>query len=274
MPFYWKVLCLLALPMGRRLLGGWVQLALVILYNCLFPLLREREARGELTGVKSPPVLITMGRASFRQPPATLGGRKRHIPVRAESREHTRSRQEDLGSRPQLLYFKTVLSALIHVACSYMLSFFRVGTLAWVKIENSTGCCYKNIPGPSWAGIESSEESLLSLCSNRKGLEDFMCEDLNAYGQLDVCKYPQAKSWAIISPCNRVWPEGLRWETSGEVLCSAQLNQIVYAYILSGEDNWGLTGCQLSSWTMLDICYHDGKQASLQGFEGQMTECI
>ena len=77
-----------------------------------------------------------------------------------------------------------------------------------------------------------------------------------------------------ISPYNRVWPKSPRWETSGEALYSAQLNQIVYAYILSGEDNWGLIGCQLSSWTMLDICYHDGKQASLQGFEGQMMECI
>ena len=59
-----------------------VQLAVVILQNCLFPLLREREAGRELTAVKSPSVLITMGRASFLQLPATLGGRKRHIPVR------------------------------------------------------------------------------------------------------------------------------------------------------------------------------------------------
>ena len=45
----------------------------------------------------------------------------------SESREHTQSRQEDPGSKPRSLYFKT---ALIHVACSYMLSFFHVGTLA------------------------------------------------------------------------------------------------------------------------------------------------
>ena len=64
-------------------------------------------------------------------------------------------------------------------------------------MENSMGCCYKNIPGLSWAGMVRSKESLLSLCNNRKGLEDFMCVDLNAYGQLAVCKYPQAKSWAI-----------------------------------------------------------------------------
>lgn len=44
----------------------------------------------------------------------------------------------------------------------------------------------------------SSEESLLSLWDNRKGLEDDMCEDLNAYGQLAACKYPQAKSCVIV----------------------------------------------------------------------------
>lgn len=155
-----------------------------------------------------------------------------------------------------------------------MLSFFHVGTLAWVKMENSMGCCYRNIPGPPWAGIVSSKESLVFLCNNRKGLEHFMCENVKACAQLAVCRYPQAKSWAVKYVPTIVWPKSPRWETSGEGLYSAQLNQIVYAYILSGEDNWGLTGCQLSSWTMLDICYHDGKQASLQGFEGQMTECI
>lgn len=43
----------------------------------------------------------------------------------------------------------------------------------------------------------SSKESLLSLGSNRKGLEDEMYEDLSACGQVAVCKYHQAKSWEI-----------------------------------------------------------------------------
>ena len=73
--------CLLCLWVVGFLVVG-VRLALVILQNCLFPLLREREAGRELNSCKSPSVLITMGRVSFLQLPATLGGRKCHIPVR------------------------------------------------------------------------------------------------------------------------------------------------------------------------------------------------
>lgn len=124
----------------------------------------------------------------------------------------------------------------------------------------------------SWTTLgrysESKGESVTSFVHNRKGLEHFMCEDVNAQ-TVSCLQVPQAKSWAIKYVPTIVWPKSPQqgWETSGEGLYSAQLNQIVYAHILSGEDNWGLTGCQLSSWTMLDICYHDGKHAS-PGFWG------
>lgn len=107
-----RLLCLWVI--GFLVVG--VQLALVILYNCLFPLLREREACGELTGVKSPSVLITMGRASFCQPPATLGGRKRHIPVRALRAGSTHGQDRRIWD-PNHSHFISKLSCLP----SYML---------------------------------------------------------------------------------------------------------------------------------------------------------
>lgn len=120
-----------------------------------------------------------------------------------------------------------------------------------------------------------SKESLLSLWSDRKGLENEICEDLNACGQLAVCKYRQAQSWEL-GPCGGVWlehPVGRREYPCCTPHRSAESNYLCW-YFLHGKDNWGLTSCRLSSWAMLNICYHDGKQTSLQGFKGQMTECI
>lgn len=77
-------------------------------------------------------------------------------------------------------------------------------------------------------------------------------------------------------PCGEVGRSIPVWRQAGALgRYSAQLNQIILRrYSLHSKDNWGLTSCRLSSSAMLNTCYHDGKQTSLQGFEGQMTECI
>lgn len=105
----------------------------------------------------------------------------------------------------------------------------------------------------------------------RKVLADEMYEDLNACGQ------PSARTTkrnpgrgALSGGCpERPCPEAGVWTLHR----SAESNYLC-RYSLRSKDNWGLTSCRLSSWAMLNICYHDGKQTSLQGFEGQMTECI
>lgn len=75
-------------------------------------------------------------------------------------------------------------------------------------------------------------------------------------------------------PCGGIgWSVPVRRQEPWILHRSAESNYLCQ-YSLHSKDNWGLTSCWLSSWAMLNICYHDGKQTSLQGFEGQMTECI
>lgn len=102
-----------------------------------------------------------------------------------------------------------------------------------------------------------SEQSLLSLWSDRKVLKDEMHKD----------SYLQAPPSRILGDrlCGRVWlepPCGRQECPCWTLQCSAESNYLCW-YSLHGQDNWGLTSCRLSSWAMLNICYHDGKQAFL-----------
>jgi hypothetical protein len=185
--------CLLCLWVVGFLVVG-VRLAVVILQNCLFPHLREREAGRELTAVKSPSVLITVGRASFLQLPATLGGRKRHIPVRDLRAGSTHSQDRRIRD-PNHGHFISELPSymLPAVTCCPSFTWEHWHEWKWKTPWDVATKIFLDYPGQVWC----VQRSLLSLCNNRKGLEDFLCVDLNAYGQLAVCKYPQAKSWAI-----------------------------------------------------------------------------
>lgn len=125
--------------------------------------------------------------------------------------------------------------------------------------------------------LQKHQGPILGRCSQFKGesppqnLEDVLYEALSAHGQLATCKSHQEKSWG--DSHGRVWPECPRWRRCWTLHGSAESNYMC-CYSLHGKDNWGLTSCWLSSWAMLDICYRDGKQTFLQGFEGQMTECL
>lgn len=189
--FIWKSFACLTL-LGHRLLGGWGPACL----SRFIKSLREKGRQAENSQLLNPLLCwLRWGkRRLFLQLPATLGGRKRHIPVGIwEQEAHT---VKTGGSGIQTHgHFISKLSCLPLFTCCLLVTCCPSFTWGhWHEWKGKlVGCCYRNTPGPPWAGIVSSKESLLSLCNNRKGLEHFMCERCKCLWTVSCLQVPPSK---------------------------------------------------------------------------------